>query len=254
MSDPVFLGVSLKMYLDHAATLSWVDKVVGIADSEPAVRDGRVQLAVLPTFVSIPGVAALTRGTPVMVGAQDVSWADAGAFTGEVSGRDLATLGCRYVEIGHAERRRLFAEDDAMIAGKFAAAGRNGLIPLLCVGEREHVDAAAAGDICVQQVQAALADVDEPMPEVIVAYEPVWAIGADRPAGADHVRAVCERVRSGLRAEQRIERARVIYGGSAGPGLLTELGTATDGLFLGRFAHDPEAVRMMVGEAARLGW
>ena len=248
----VFLGVSLKMYLDHATTLGWVRQLTTIADRSPAVTSGRVELAVLPTFVSIEAVAGLTRDTAVAHGAQDLAWADRGAFTGEVSGTDLAALGCRYVEVGHAERRRLFGEDDGIVAGKFAAAIRNGLVPILCVGETERVGAGAAADHCVDQVRTAMDQVER-APELIIAYEPVWAIGADRPAGVDHVRAVCAGIRAGLVDDHRLSDVRVIYGGSAGPGLLTQLGRETvDGLFLGRFAHDPEAMATMIDEASAL--
>ncbi|GAB3926519.1 triosephosphate isomerase [Microlunatus endophyticus] len=248
----VFLGVSLKMYLDHATTLGWVRQVMTIADRAPAVAAGRVELAVLPTFVSIEAVAALARDTAVAHGAQDLGWADQGAFTGEVSGADLAALGCRYVEVGHAERRRLFGEDDAIVAAKFAAAVRNGLVPILCVGETERIGAGAAIEFCVDQVRTALDQV-EWAPELIIAYEPVWAIGADRPAGVDHVRTVCAGIRAGLVGDHRLSTVRVIYGGSAGPGLLTQLGReAVDGLFLGRFAHDPAAMATMVDEASAL--
>jgi triosephosphate isomerase len=249
----VFLGVSLKLYLDHATTLGWVSEVVAIAGRSPAVVDGRVDLAVLPSFVSIDAASVITRNTPVDLGAQDLAWADHGAYTGEVSGADLAALGCRYVEVGHAERRRLFGEDDKIVAAKFAAAVRNGLVPILCVGETDHVGTDTAAEFCVAQVQSALAEVDRGVPELIIAYEPVWAIGADRPAGVDHVRSVCAGIADGVGDDQRLSRVRVIYGGSAGPGLLTELGAdAVDGLFLGRFAHDPAALAAVIDEASAL--
>jgi triosephosphate isomerase len=255
-SVPLFLGVSLKMYLDHRSTLRWVQQVAEIAAGEPAVGAGRVDLAVLPGFVSLDAVAGLTRGTPLAVGAQDLSWADSGAFTGEVSGRDLVAVGCRYVEVGHAERRRLFGEDDAVVAGKLAAAIRNGLVPILCVGEEERVGADEAARSCREQVVRALAELgpgaDRRVPDLVIAYEPVWAIGAERPAAADHVRAVCRQLRDGFADDDRPQRLRVIYGGSAGPGLLTELGDAVDGLFLGRFAHDPQAFAAVIREAGEL--
>lgn len=251
--DGVFLGVSLKMYLDHAATLRWVSDAVAIAGRAPAVAEGRVRLAVLPGFVSIDAVSALTRDSPVDHGAQDLAWADQGAFTGEVSGRDLVALGCRYAEVGHAERRRLFSEDDKIVAAKFAAAVRNGLVPILCVGEADRVDGGDAARVCIDQVLSALAEVDGRADEVIIAYEPVWAIGADQPAGVDHVRTVCAGIRAGIADDHRLSRVQVIYGGSAGPGLLTQLGPdAVDGLFLGRFAHDPAALAAMIDEASAL--
>jgi len=254
---PIFLGVSLKMYLDHAATLRWVRDVVAIAGAAPAVADGRVQVAVLPTFVSIPAVAELTRDASVDHGAQDLAWADQGAFTGEVGGGDLAGFGCRYVEVGHAERRRLFGEDDAIVARKLAAAVRHGLVPILCVGEPDRQDSVAAVDFCVDQVRAGLAEIGtgrvETVEELIIAYEPVWAIGADKPAGVDHVRSVCAGIRAGVIGDHRVSAVRVIYGGSAGPGLLSELGReGADGLFLGRFAHDPKALSTMIDEASAL--
>ncbi|QDP96662.1 triosephosphate isomerase [Microlunatus elymi] len=245
-----FLGVSLKMYLDHRSTLRWIADVAAIADEQSAVADGTVQLAVLPSFVSLQAAARITAGTRLELGAQDLSWADSGAFTGEVSGRDLAALGCRYVEVGHAERRRLFGEDAVIIAGKLAAAQRNGLTPILCVGEEERVDEEEAADFCLDQIAGALGDLDGELPELIIAYEPVWAIGADRPAGADHVRAVCRRLRAELADDHRPQQVRVIYGGSAGPGLLAQLGDAVDGLFLGRFAHDPQQLRQVIIEAS----
>lgn len=251
--DGVFLGVSLKMYLDHAATMQWLTDVVRIADAEPGVTDGRVQLAVLPGFVSLDAAIATTRGTRVEIGAQDLSWADAGAFTGEVSGRDLARLGCRYVEVGHAERRRLFGEDDTIVSEKLAAAVRNGLTPILCVGEQDQLDVEDAATSCREQVSAALRALRSAPAELIVAYEPVWAIGAERPAGPDHIRGVCRRLRDVPVGEHRPQRVRVIYGGSAGPGLLSQLGDATDGLFLGRYAHDPAALRQVITEAAAVG-
>jgi triosephosphate isomerase len=256
---PLFVGVSLKMYLDHRATLGWVDQVIALAADDPGVQSGLVDLAVLPTFVSLDAVADRTRDTRIAVGAQDIAWADSGAYTGEVSGRDLAALGCRYVEVGHAERRRIFGEDDTVIAGKLAACVRNGLVPMLCVGEEDRVEPDQAAEFCRGQVELALADLGReaaedgrPVPELIIAYEPVWAIGADQPAGADHVREVCRQLRDSFPADRRPDRLRVIYGGSAGPGLLTELDDAVDGLFLGRFAHDPQALAAVVGEAGRL--
>jgi triosephosphate isomerase len=207
----------------------------------------------LPTFVSIDAVSMITRGTPVRYGAQDLGWADHGAYTGEVSGVDLALLGCSYVEVGHAERRRLFGEDDKTIAGKFAAAVRNGLVPILCVGEADRVAPAAAADFCVGQVAAALTEIDQGVPELIIAYEPVWAIGADEPASTEHIRGVCAGIRAGVADDHRLTGTRVIYGGSAKPGLLSSLGSETvDGLFLGRFAHDPAAVAVMIDEASAL--
>lgn len=245
---PLLIGASLKMYFSHAQTVDWVRAVARILDEHPAAP--AVTAFVMPQYPSIP--AAVEHGGRLAVGAQDLATEDAGAFTGEVSGAVLAELGCEFVEVGHAERRRMFGETDEIVARKVHAALRNGLTPLLCVGEAERQDAAAAAEACIAQVrsglgEAAAAGVSAP---VVVAYEPLWAIGAPEPAGADHIRGVCALLSDHL--EQEGVSARVIYGGSAGPGLLTQIADSVDGLFLGRFAHDPEAFREILDEVRPL--
>jgi triosephosphate isomerase len=245
MTSPALVGVSLKMYFGHAQTLDWMSGVRALALSHPAVIDGSVRLFVIPTFVSItPSVQALA-GTRVEVGAQDLAATDSGAFTGEVSGAELAEVGVSVVEVGHAERRSLFGETDEVVAAKTAAALRNGISPVLCIGEKTRTNPADAVAECIRQLDSALANaVDGP---VIVAYEPVWAIGAERPAEADYVRSVCRELKIAIAGRPG---SSVIYGGSAGPGLLSELGTDVDGLFLGRFAHDTAALSLVIDEAA----
>lgn len=245
MNRPL-VAVSLKMYFDRARSLEYLDAVRDLA-GRTAVAAGDVRLAVLPDFLTLSAACEALSSTAALVGAQDLCPADRGAFTGEVSGADLAALGCSCVEIGHAERRTIFGEDDAMVAAKTAAAVRNGLTPLLCVGEAGRTTPEAAARECVRQVERALAEVTASS-EVWIAYEPYWAIGAAEPAPADHVRAVCAMIRADLAAAGR--ETTLVYGGSAGPGLLTELGDAVDGLFLGRFAHDPAALAQVIDEAA----
>jgi len=247
MTTPTLVGVSLKMYFGHAQTLAWMAKVNELALAHPAVADGSVRLFVIPGFVSIVPSGEELAGSRVELGAQDLAAADTGAFTGEVSGVELAEVGVSVVEVGHAERRSLFGETDEVVAAKAAAALRNGISPVLCVGEKIQTSAADAAAECIRQLDSALADaVDGP---VIVAYEPVLAIGAERPAEAAHVRAVCRELRSAIAGRPG---STVIYGGSAGPGLLTELGTDVDGLFLGRFAHDTAALSLVLDEALLL--
>jgi triosephosphate isomerase len=246
MTRPL-VAVSLKMYFDRERSLDYLDAVHSIANRTRAVLNGSVRVAVLPDFLTVPAACEKLSSTPVLVGAQDLGPDDRGALTGEVSAVDLAALGCACAEIGHAERRTIFGEDDAMVAAKAATAVRNGLIPLLCVGERDRTTPADAAAQCVAQVRSALADAAGGT-EVWVAYEPYWAIGAAEPAPADYVRAVCAQIRTGLAGLGR--ELTVVYGGSAGPGLLSDLGSAVDGLFLGRFAHDPAALAQVVDEAA----
>ena len=245
------LGVSLKMYFGYERTLAWCREVARIAGSHPAVRSGDVELFILATAPAIPAAIEILAPVGVGVGAQDLSWADEGAFTGEVSGALLAELGCGYAEVGHAERRTLLAEDEAMVAGKTSAALRNGLTPVLCVGEPEQGSADHAVEWCRRELTSALGDGEPALGgRVIVAYEPRWAIGAAEPASPDYISAVAAGLESVLASLPRREGSLVIYGGSAGPGLLTRLGGSVSGLFLGRFAHDPRAFAAVLDEAA----
>jgi triosephosphate isomerase len=248
MSSPTLVGVSLKMYFGHRQALDWCARVAELGRLHPAVASGRVEVFVIPSYLAVPSAIDIFEGTRVVVGAQDLASADTGAFTGEVSGAELAELGVGVVEVGHAERRRLFGETDEIVAEKSAAALRNGLTPVLCVGETEKTDPADAAAEVLAQLRSALAGAADG--RVIVAYEPVWAIGAAEPAPAEHIRSVCAILRESIASLGGRDGSAVIYGGSAGPGLLTELGSDVDGLFLGRFAHDTEALGLVLDEAA----
>lgn len=250
MPASVSVGVSLKMYFGHADARRWFERVAELAATYPAVVDGRVECFVIPTYVQLLPAIEAFRGTRVVVGAQDVATEDAGAYTGEVSAVELAEVGVRLAEVGHAERRRLFGETEAVVAAKAAAALRNGLTPVLCLGEADRLEATDAATEVVRQLHAALDGA--PAGRVIVAYEPVWAIGAPEPAPAEHITIVARALRDAVDALDGRDDSTVIYGGSAGPGLLTRLGEAVDGLFLGRFAHDPAALADVLDEAAAL--
>lgn len=248
------IGVSLKMYFDPRRTLEWTHQVAELARSHPALTTGQTELVVLPSFPTLPQVIDIVAGTGVAVGAQDLFYEDRGAFTGAVSGADLRQLGCRYVEIGHIERRRYFGEDDQIINLKVAAALRNGLTPLLCIGEFDDEPLDASTD-CIAQLDSAVAGLalGAGRLPLLVAYEPAWAIGMDQPASAEHVVATTTAIRSWLDERPALRGTPIIYGGSAGQGLLSELGGAASGLFLGRFAHDAEALNAILDEAMQLG-
>ena len=245
------IGVSFKMYLDRRRTRQWCAAAAEIANRHPAVRSGDIELIVFPTLPAMELCMAACADAPVAFGAQDLFWEDRGAYTGAISGADLADMGCTYAEIGHAERRRVFGEDDATIAKKVAAAVRNGLIPWLCIGEPESGTAADAIDFCNRQLDASLAELDGPTP-MVIAYEPVWAIGQAKAASAGHVAEVARGIKAGLAEHSGQMDVPVVYGGSAAPGTLGELGTAVDGLFLGRFAHDTAAFEAILDEAVEL--
>lgn len=245
MNAPVLLGVSLKMYFGHHETLNWSRRVVRLADQHPAVTSGKARLFVLPAFPAIVPVAGILARGAVDVGAQDIATEDVGAYTGEVSGPLLKEIGCRYAEVGHAERRRLYGEGDTVVAAKTAAALRNGLTPVLCVGELDPVEPAEAARRTVAEAARLLYGLEGP---VVLAYEPQWAIGAPEPASPGHITTVCAALGEWLNSRPQHAGSTVIYGGSAGPGLLTRLGGSVGGLFLGRFAHDPEAVAQILDE------
>jgi triosephosphate isomerase (TIM) len=243
------IGVSLKTYFGHEEARAWFAEAAYRVGSHPAVVSGAVRIFVVPTYLQIPAALRAFAGTPIEVGAQDVSAYEPGAFTGEVTAAELAEVGVSVAEIGHAERRRLFGETDAVVAAKAATALRRGISPVLCVGETERMWPEDAAEHVVAQVEAAL--LDAPPGPVVIAYEPVWAIGAPEPASAEHTALVTRALRDALADLPERDGSSVVYGGSAGPGLLTRLGDAVDGLFLGRFAHDPEAFVAVVEEAAR---
>ena len=248
MTDlPPLIVVSLKMYLGVAATRAWVSDV---ADVGASLETGaNIELAVLPTFPLLESTAKVLAGTGVRWGAQDVAASAEGAQTGEVSAAVLAELGCRYVEIAHAERRRLFGEDDADVQAKATQVVGAGMVPLYCVGETHHGSVREAAQACLAQLETLLEVAAGH--EVVIAYEPVWAIGASAPAPADYVAQICRHLR--VRLDSYAGRSRLVYGGSAGPGTYQSLGPAVDGLFLGRFAHDTRALAQVVTEVLTSG-
>ncbi|MEU4014850.1 triose-phosphate isomerase family protein [Microbacterium sp. NPDC028030] len=247
----ILLGIGLKAYLDVAESAAWASRLAAIVRDHPAVVDGDVRLFVLPALPALPGVRAALDGTRVGIGAQDLSPYSRGAYTGAITGSDLRDVGCEYVEVGHAERRRHFGEDDAMIARKTAVALSSGLTPVLCVGEPDESGANQAAAVCVARLATALSETGAPRDgqNVVVAYEPEWAIGRATAADPEHVLTVIAALRARL-DELGWQDASVIYGGSAQLGTLARLGAGVDGLFLGRFAHDPDTVARIIEEAA----
>jgi triosephosphate isomerase len=277
-ADTIYVGVSAKMYLGYRDSLRWLGELRQEVDARPPLAAGRVVPFVIPSFPVLPAAGDILAGSPALLGAQDCGWAD-GPWTGEVSPSLLAELGVRLVEIGHAERRRHFGEDDAMVALKVRAADDAGLTPLLCIGEEtsglvsgtDHGTGSAAGPasgeatsdaaadaagFVYRQIEAATGGDWELASRLMIAYEPVWAIGASEPASADYVTAVVRSLRV-LLAGHRLESGRspgdvpIIYGGSAKPGLLPQL-DGVSGLFLGRFAHEAANFGKVLDEAIAL--
>ncbi|MGW9436349.1 triose-phosphate isomerase [Streptomyces sp. NPDC055607] len=230
-----------KMLLNQAQTLRWIDDTLL---PHASVLASLGFFACLPSPLIQPARARLsTRG--VGVGAQDV-WPERGGFTGEVSAELLSELGCSHVMIGHADRRRLFGEDDALVARKAAAAARHAMTPVVCVGEEDRIDTAQAAAHASAQTTAALAEVPAADPAIVL-YEPLWAIGADQGPGLGHTAAVHAALRAALPGRTD---TRLVYGGAVLPGTYTRLRTTADwdGVAIGRAAQDPGMLREVTAE------
>ena len=217
-----------------------------------------VRVFVLPPHTAIAAVRdELPAASTVLVGAQNAHWGAEGAQTGEISMRMVADAGAEIVEMGHSERRASFGETDETVGLKVRAALDAGLIPLVCVGEPANVrDSGSADDFVVAQVRAAISDVaPEEVPSVIVAYEPVWAIGeAGRPATRVETGPVMAAIADVLSASSAGAGCRaLLYGGSVNAGnaegLLAD--PNTDGLFVGRAAWTAAGLLELVGIAGR---
>lgn len=239
---PILIAVSFKAFLVDDTLSTWLREVNRIP------LPAGVEIAVFPSFLSIPGAVAAVSGR-LSIGAQNLYPVDRGAFTGEVTGPQIREAGCQYVEIGHAERERLFGETEQDIADKLRAAQRNELIPLLCIGEPTQGSAADAAIWCGEKLTRVLGAAQY-QGDIVVAYEPVWAIGAPAPAPAAHVRTVVEAIRRAVADAIPAGSQRVIYGGAAGVGVFSDLRDDIDGVFLGRYAHDPAAVRRIIEETS----
>ncbi len=229
------------------------------AQGAPGV--GRVvEVAIAPPFTALQAVGARLRSATASIGlaAQNVHPEPQGAYTGEVSPVMLSDLGCRYVIVGHSERRRHFGEDDAFINKKLLAALRHGLGPILCVGETlEERRAGRTQGVLERQLRGALAGCPpEGAERLVIAYEPVWAIGTGVAASPDDAQEGARFVRELLRelyGEAVAGRVRVQYGGSVQPGNAYELMVRpdVDGALVGGASLDPEQFAQIVAEAAK---
>lgn len=244
----MIVGINLKTYFGHARTLAWAGEIGHILSEFETVASGLTEVFVAPSIVAISDTVRELAGSRVALAAQDMSSHAAGPYTGESSGAELHEVGVRFVILGHAERRANHNETDISVAQKANAAFRHGLTPVVCVGEAERTNAASAAIEVAAQLVGTLGASSEGK-RVIVAYEPVWAIGAPAAAPFDHVREVQRGLRDQLATLGVADTSGVIYGGAAGPGTLTNLGDDTDGVFLGRFVHEPRQLRAVLREA-----
>ncbi|MCU1545894.1 MAG: triose-phosphate isomerase [Homoserinimonas sp.] len=214
---PLLAG-NWKMNLDHLQAIAFVQKLAW------SLKDARhdfasAEVAVFPPFTDIRSVQTLISADrlPLKFGAQDISAHDSGAYTGEISGAFLKALDCTYVIIGHSERRTLHNESDEQVAAKVTAAVKHGLVPVVCVGETaEDLEEHGPSAVPVAQLRVALAGLQAGT-DVVVAYEPVWAIGSGQaatPEQAEQVAAALRSVVAELLGDETAAETRILYGGS----------------------------------------
>jgi triosephosphate isomerase len=253
--QPLIAG-NWKMNLNHLEAIALVQK---LAFALPAKYFDAVEVAVLPPFTDLRSVQTLIAGDKLLVryGAQDLSAQDSGAYTGDVSGTMLAKLGASYVVVGHSERREHHGEDDAVVASKVRAALRHDLVPILCVGEGLDVrESGGHVEHCNAQVLAALEGLPaEQAGTVVVAYEPVWAIGTGRVATPADAQEVCGALRTALAGrygDETAEAVRVLYGGSVKSNNISDLmgQPDVDGALVGGASLDADEFAKLCALAA----
>ena len=217
-----------------------------IAQVAEGAAEAGPEVVVCPPFTALAAAVEAAHGTPVRIGAQNMHQEPHGAFTGEVSAGMLLDLGVEIVVLGHSERRALFGETDELLERKVPAALNAGLEPVLCVGETEEErNSDATERVLTAQIEADLADVsDADLARVVVAYEPVWAIGTGNTATSEQAQEACALIR-GLLAKRDADAAagvRILYGGSVKPGNAEELLSQEDidGALVGGAGLDPD--------------
>ncbi len=256
---PLIAG-NWKMNYNHLEAIALVQKLIFSLNEEQLHR---AEVAVLPPFTDIRSIQTVIDGDQVAIhyGAQDLSPHDSGAYTGDVSGAMLAKLGCTYVVVGHSERREYHHEDDAVVNAKVQAAYRHGLTPILCLGERlnirqngEHLSH------CTSQLTGALDGVTAEQAEsIVIAYEPVWAIGTGEVATPDDAQEVCSALRTqlgGMYTPELADGVRILYGGSVKADNSADLLAQpdVDGALVGGASLDPEqfsAICITAGQPAK---
>ncbi len=252
---PIIAG-NWKMYktVDEAVTLVESLKEALAGDA------GDVEVVVCPPFTALDAVQETLRGSAIELGAQNMHWEEEGAFTGEISPLMLRNLGCTYVILGHSERRTYFGETDESVNRKVKSAMLNGVLPIVCVGETlQERDAGRTEEVVVRQIKAALAGVKTNGAErLVVAYEPVWAIGTGRSATGDEANRVVRLIRQTIAEvfnERIAQELRIQYGGSVKPQNIEDFlrQPDIDGALVGGASLDGEAFAAIVGAARTAG-
>jgi triosephosphate isomerase len=214
---PLIAG-NWKMNLNHLEAIALTQKIAFSLSEE---QFGKVDVTVIPPFVDLRSVQTLVDGDRLLLryGAQDLSQHDSGAYTGDIGGPMLAKLGCTYVVVGHSERRQYHHEDDELVNAKVKAAYRNGLTPILCTGEALEIrEQLGHLEHCELQIDKALDGLTAEQAEsIVIAYEPVWAIGTGKVATPEDAQEVCAAIRARVGRRYNKDLAagvRILYGGS----------------------------------------
>ena len=243
-----FIAGNWKMNLCRAESTALAGGIASALGDTPGV-----DVAVCPPSIYLDAVATTLDGSPVSLGAQDVYFEEQGAFTGELSPSMLCDIGCRYVILGHSERRHVLGEDDTLVNCKLHAALDYGLLPIVCVGETlEQREAGDAESVVINQVKGALARLStDSVAKVTVAYEPIWAIGTGRtalPEDADSMAGVIRKIVGDVSTFDISEEVRVLYGGSVNPGNIKEFMAKShiDGALVGGVSLDSDQFAAVV--------
>lgn len=226
MRKPIIAG-NWKMHKTIAEAVEFVNEIKG------KINNTDVEAVICAPFTLLKDLKEATKGTPIKIGAQNMHYADNGAFTGEISAPMLKELDIDYVVLGHSERRQYFNETNETVNKKVLKALEAGIDPILCIGETlEEREADKTKDVCKVQTEKALENVTaEDMKKVVIAYEPIWAIGTGKTATAEQANDVIAYVREvvkGLYGEEISEEVRIQYGGSVKPSNVSEIMNQTD--------------------------
>ncbi len=213
MRKPVMAG-NWKMYKTPAETVAFFEAFRPLAGNAE-----HCEVVICPPFTNLSAAVGAAKGSNIRIGAQNIAWAKEGAFTGEISGPMLVAAGCSHAIIGHSERRQYFAETDATVLKRTLAALENGLTPIVCVGERlEDREAGRMEDVLKGQFAGGIAGLSpDQFAKVVIAYEPVWAIGTGRTATPDIAAAAHRTIRAEVRTKfgaPAADAVRILYGGS----------------------------------------
>jgi triosephosphate isomerase len=251
MRKPLMAG-NWKMNLNHLEAIAVAQKLVyGLDDKDYDAVD----VAVIPPFTDIRSIQTLVDGDRLrlLYGAQDLSPETSGAFTGDISGSMLAKLGCTFVVIGHSERRAIHLESDALINRKMKAALANELTPIFCVGEELAIrESGTHVTHVIRQIRAGLAGFTKPeLKKIVIAYEPVWAIGTGKTATPEDAQEVCAAIREevkNLGSPEIASNTRILYGGSVKSSNIVEImkKSDVDGALIGGASLVPEELAKIV--------